>query len=397
MLPFCSGLLILTVTCAGPAVSDDPAPRLRQGNHQSEEAGRKQLEQYATTFDSAQQWQQRAAVIRQQILRGAGLDPMPARPPIVPIIHDRRIYDGYSVESIAIETVPGFYLTGSIYRPTEGDGPYPGILSPHGHSRGEAGGRKRDQNQIRSAVLARMGAVVIGYDMVGFGDSLLAGWKHEHPKLMPLQTFNSVRILDYLVSREDVDAERIGITGSSGGGTQSFLLTAIDDRVKVSVPVVMVSAHFFGGCDCESGHPIHVSDLHDTNNAEIAALAAPRPMMLISCGDDWTKNTDQVEFPYAQRVYRLLGVEEKVENLHLASEKHDYGVSKRQGAYRFLAKHFGLDTDGHLRSDGSFDESFVTQETWQRMRVFDEKRPWPTDALAPNSDVVFPTKQSDSN
>ncbi|MEO2161206.1 MAG: acetylxylan esterase, partial [bacterium] len=132
MLPFSSGLLILAVACAGPAARDDSPPDLRQGSHQSEEAGRKQLEDYASTFDSAQQWQKRAAIIRQQILRGAELDPMPARPPIEAIIHDRRIYDGYSVESIAIETVPGFYLTGSIYRPTEGDGPFPGVLSPHG-------------------------------------------------------------------------------------------------------------------------------------------------------------------------------------------------------------------------------------------------------------------------
>ncbi|MGE4632795.1 MAG: hypothetical protein AAEJ47_07140, partial [Planctomycetota bacterium] len=127
MLQICSALLILAVTCAGPIASDDePASRLRQGPFQSEEAGRKQLEDYATTFDNAQQWQKRAANIRQQILRGAGLDPMPARPPIEAIIHDKRLYDGYSVESIAIETVPGFYLTGSIYRPTEGDGPFPG-------------------------------------------------------------------------------------------------------------------------------------------------------------------------------------------------------------------------------------------------------------------------------
>ncbi|MGE4619218.1 MAG: acetylxylan esterase [Planctomycetota bacterium] len=396
MFSICTALLVV-MTSTNPASNNDPAADLRQGLYQSEEVGQKQLAEYATTFDNAEQWKQRAANIRKQILRGAGLDPLPVRPAIDPIIHDRRVYDGYSVESIAIETVPGFFLTGTIYRPIEGEGPFPGILSPHGHSRGVDGGRKRNQNQIRSAVLARMGAVVIGYDMVGFGDSLLAGWKHEHPKLLPLQTFNSIRMLDYLVSRTDVDAEQIAITGSSGGGTQSFLLAAIDQRVKVSVPVVMVSAHFFGGCDCESGHPIHVSDHHDTNNAEIAALAAPRPMMLISCGDDWTKNTDKVEFPYAQRIYRLLGVEGNVENLHLAAEEHDYGASKRQGAYAFLAKHLGIDTKGHKNKAGSFDESFVTLESWQRMRVFDENRPWPANAMAPNSDFTFPRAKSRSN
>ena len=175
--------------------------------------------------------------------------------------------------------------------------------------------------------------------MVGYGESTQV--RHKMPISMLLQKLNSKRVLDYLLSLQEVDKERVGKTG----GSQTFVLTAIDQRIKVSVPVVQVSAHFFGGCVCESGMPVHKTQNFQTNNVEFAALAAPRPQLLISNVDDWTRNTPNVEFPYLQKVYTTFGASDQVENVHLANEKHDYGYSKRIAAYAFFTKHLKLNSE----------------------------------------------------
>jgi hypothetical protein len=375
------------VVSTGQAQTSDK-PTLCQGNYHSEAEAVAQLKRLAATHSNIAEWKARAAAVRRQILTGAKLSPLPKRTPLNPIIKNKRHYDGYTVESAAFEARPGFFVYGNLYRPLGRKGKRPGILCPHGHYRGPEGGRQRPDHQNRCATLARMGAVVFSYDMIGFGDSQHLGWNHNHPEALTLQTWSSIRALDFLETLSEVDAKRIGVTGCSGGGTQTFLLTAVDERVTVSVPVVMVSAHFFGGCNCESGLPIHKTPKLETNNTEFAALAAPRPLKLISVGGDWTKNTPEVEYPFIRSIYKYFGAEDKAQNTHFPDEEHGYEYIKREAMYPFMVKHLGLDTEGVLdKKTGKFDESKNTIEKVTTMRNFHTLADMPKHALKPGAMV----------
>mgnify|MGYP006200403503 FL=1 len=358
---------------------------LCQGAYWTEDEGAIFMNQTASTWTSQADWEKRAEVIREGIIKGMKLEQMPARTaPFNTIIHSTREMDGYIVENIAIESFPGFFITGNLYRPLN-PAPFtksPAILSVHGHGPDLRFG---ESMQKRSAAFARMGAVVFAYDMIGYGDSKQVD--HKIPIALTLQTYNSQRVIDYLISRPDVDPERIGVTGESGGGTQTILITALDSRIKVSAPVVMVSAYFFGGCTCESGMPIHKSSDHQTNNVEIAALAAPRPMLLVSDGGDWTKNNPRIEFPYVQKVYSTYQVESRVGNVHLAGERHDYGKNKRAAVYNFFGHYLGLNA-GRIPYQDGFDESFVTLLSADELRVFNNQHPIPSSALKGDKAVM---------
>jgi dienelactone hydrolase len=354
---------------------EDPSIELRVGKYMTEEEGAERLKELALNYTTAKDWENRSKAIRENIIRGAELDRISDEEwnyPIKVVSGAKHTMDGYTVENIALEVKPNYFITGNLYKPIEIKKTYPAILSPHGHwFEPNDYGRLRADVQYRSASLAKMGAIVFTYDMVGSGEDNKN--IHLEPETLTKQCYNGIRILDYMSSLDFVNSSKIGITGASGGGTQTFLLAALDDRIAVSVPTVMVSAHFYGGCVCESGKPVHKQGDFETNNVEIAASIAPKPLLLIADGDDWTKNVPIVEFPFIQNIYKLFDAVDNVEYAYFKDEVHDYGINKRQPMYRFFAKHLGLNLNKILDKDNKIDETFIKLLDTTQLKVYPDR------------------------
>jgi len=367
---------------AGLPIIPTNGPVLCMGSYLQPAQGKAALDAALAEFPDRASWDAYARLLRERIQQGAGLAPWPQRTPLNTTIRQRRVHDGYTVENVAFESVPGYYVTGNLYRPLKPKAPCAVILATHGHWK-EMPGRFSADMQYRCAALARMGAIVFAVDMFGHGDSILevGAVAHAHPFSMTIQLWDNMRALDFLLSLPGADPKRVAVTGESGGGTQSFLLTALDSRVKLSVPVVMVSSYFFGGCPCESGLPIHRSEDHFANNAMIAALAAPRPMLLVSDGADWTRDTPASEFPFLQKIYGYYHATANVANVHLPNEKHDYGPSKREAMYRFVSERFHLNLTAIQNANEVIDESRITIEKPDTLHVFDQAFPLPANTL----------------
>lgn len=366
-------LTTLVILLLSVATSLAQSTDLCQGHFYTEQEGAAKLQALKKRLTTRNDWEQHADSIRAQLRKGMELETYPERAPLNPQFRNKKIMDGYSVESVVFESLPGFYVTGNLYKPLGKikRRSLAVILFPHGHFPKEDDyGRFMGDVQYGSAAMARMGAMVFAYDMVGWGESVQL--PHKYQKVLPFQTWNSMRVIDFMLTLPEADPRRIGVTGASGGGTQTFLLAALDSRVKVSVPVVMVSAHFFGGCSCESGMPVHKSGNTVYTNAEIACVAAPNPMLMISNGNDWTKNNETVEFPFAQHIYKLYQKEEQVELAHFPREGHDYGKNKREAAYPFLAKHLDLDLQKIRDKQGNITEEFVILQSQKDLMYFTE-------------------------
>ena len=330
-----------------------------------------ELDRIAAQYKTVEEWKKRKAELKPCIKEALQLTHLPVLPNSKPIITPKRIYDGYTVENIAIEILPGVWINGSLYKPAKYKGKIPVILNPDGHWEKQ---RYRPDCQYRCAAFAKMGAMAFSYDLFAWGESMLQFKYEDHRRSlsMTIQALSSIRILDYLLAQRDADTNRVAITGGSGAGSHSVLMTALDDRIKVSAPVVAISSYFYGGCPCESGMDIH-SCGGRTDNVEIAAMAAPRPQLLISDGGDWTDKMPEHDFPYLQKMYSWYGKKDDVQNVHLPNDKHDFGITKRTPLYEFMAKYLNLNIKAIQNDSAKIDESKITIEPEQAMYVFGDK------------------------
>jgi dienelactone hydrolase len=324
---------------------------------------------------SKEAWLKRREEVRRRILVSCGLHPMLPRTPLHARVYGRTQREGYTVEKVVLETLPGFYLSGNLYRPTGKSGERPGILDPHGHWQT---GRLTPDIEARAAAHARMGAVAFSYDMVGYADSKAFGHSFMDDELallgvnLPgLQLWNSIRALDWLESLPDVDSDRLACTGESGGGTQTFLLCAVDDRIKVSAPVCMVSHHFQGGCTCENSPLLRVG----TDNVEIAACFAPKPQILIGATGDWTSQIMERGVPEIRSVYRLFGADDRFQAV-IHDAPHNYNQKSRESVNTFLKRHlFGEPVAGTVK------EAAFTPEPDSVLSTWDAEHPRPASAV----------------
>lgn len=338
--------------------------------------------------DSKAEWEQRQRDIRDRVQIACGLWPLPTKTPMNPVIHGKVEGDGFTVERVILESFPGHFVTGSLFRPAgdslaigEKDGKRPVVLCPHGHWKdgrfydaGEAGALKQiadggerfvaaAHNPIiaRCVQLARMGCVVFAYDMIGYADSIqfaehrrgprehmnspkMGEWGFVSPQAtgrlqtnFGLQTWNSIRALDFVLGLDGADESRVLVTGASGGGTQTQMLAAIDDRVTASFPCVMPSTAMQGGCTCENTHLLRIGQ----GNIDIAAAVAPRPQGM-TAADDWTIELETKGFSDLKKLYEMVGAPKNYEAHFDIHFKHNYNHVSRTHMYQFVNRHFGL-------------------------------------------------------
>ena len=361
---------------------------------------------------SLSEWDVRRDQVRRRILVAEGLWPMPTKTPLNPVVHGKVEGDGFTVEKVYFESAPGFFVTGSLWKPKVIKGKVPGVMFAHGHWQDArlalsddeavrkeiaAGGERFERGgksifQSLCIQLARMGCVVWQWDMLSDSDSIqfsreivhkfakqrpeankTENWGLYSPQaeshlqsIMGLQTWNAVRGLDFLLSLPEVDPERTAITGASGGGTQTMLLAAIDDRIKLSFPCVMVSTSMQGGCTCENASLLRIG----TGNVEFAGLFAPKPQGM-NTANDWTKELSTKGFPDLQKLYTTFGKKDNVMLQRGEHFPHNYNAVTRSAFYTFVNKHFNLGQPSPVI------ERDYEPLTKDKLTVWDDKHPAP--------------------
>lgn len=304
------------------------------------EEGRQMLNWLSSLYSNKEQWEARRDTLRREVRQRLELDAFLDSCTLKTQLSKVRKHDGYSTQNICIELTPGQHLFGTIYASTK-KGKHALIVCPDGHWPY----RYRKDEQQRLGTLARMGAVCVDFDLYGWGESEkeVGAEAHHTSRAHVYQAACGYLLLDYMLkNRKDIDPQRVGVCGGSGGGTHTVLLSLLDERVTACAPVVHLASHFDGGCPCESGKPVQLA-AGGTCEPELAAVMAPKPMLIVSDGGDWTSSVPTLEYPYLQRIYGFYGAVDKVKNVHLEKERHDFGKNKRQAVYDFFIDIFSLD------------------------------------------------------
>lgn len=321
--------------------------------------GQKLTDYLLTLSPDSASWEARRAQLKKEVRDILNIDALLAQCSTeAPQVSKIRKHNGYTTQNFCMHTLNGHTVKGTIYAPSS-KGKHPLIVCPNGHF---LNGRYGKVQQLRLGTLARMGAICISYDLWGWGESAdeVGAAAHRTDTAHVMQAINGLKILDWAYKFKNVDTERVAVNGGSGGGSQCVLLALLDDRFTAACPVVSVSSWFDGGCPCESGKPIQLA-CGGTCNAELMATFAPRPLMLVSDGGDWTSTTPEVEYPFIQHFYKYYDAEQNVTNIHLPNERHDFGENKRNAVYTFFGNVFHLDTS-------KVDESLVDIESEDVLR-----------------------------
>ena len=286
------------------------------------------------------------------------IGPFPDRTPLQSKVLGTIAADGYRIEKVLYESRPSHHVTANLYVPAEGKGPFPGVLVPCGHSKN---GKAMGAYQSISILLAMHGFVVLIYDPIGQGERCQLLDEKGNPKVWgttehtltdigarlvgasaaTYRIWDGIRSIDYLASRPEVDKERIGCTGNSGGGTMTSYLMATDDRIVAAAPSCYITSlgrlfHTIGAQDGEQNITAQVA--LGIDHADYLTLRAPKPTLLLTATHDFFDITGSWDtFREAKRQYGILGFGERVD-LFEYPDKHGFNRPQRQAALRWMRR-----------------------------------------------------------
>lgn len=311
-------------------------------------------------IDSLPDWTERREEYRRQLREMLGLDPLPPRTELQPVITGRAEHPEFVVENLHFQSSPGLYVTGNLYLPRNIEGRLPAILYVCGH-----GAVKKDSvsygnkvsYQHHGAWFARHGYVCLTIDTLQLGEveGIHHGtyrygmwwWLNRGYTSAGVEAWNCMRALDYLETRSEVDPQRFGVTGRSGGGAYSWWIAALDERIQAAVPVAgitdlqnhVVDGCVEGHCDC-----MYFVNTYRWDYPLLAALVAPRPLLIGNTDSDGIFPLDGVvrTFEKARGVYRLHKAADKI-GVAITSGPHRDTQELQLPAFRWFNRHLKKD------------------------------------------------------